>query len=1147
MTWNATGVMSSCTYLCNTLNENSIDICGIAEHWLFERDLHFLDSIDNMYCSYAVSDFSLSLPSNRRVGKGGVCILWKRSLSNMITQLEIDDDRIIGIKIQINSENIIYVFQVYVPCSNHGIESFKSYMEKIENIFFRYSQTGIVLVMGDFNAESNMHNRRNVYFTDVLTRNNIVSLNDIMLHNAFTNFSYNGGIGSSIDHILVACEKMDLVTTCFIPDDNALNVSSHRPIICSFPVPGDPNSNSDVQEHRSRVNWSKVTESDLNEYRSFVQSHIERSETLNQDIVCESQIDCVYSDIVSLINEANDKCLPKSKFKHFLKPYWDDELKQVCKLSKTKRRNWISDGKPRGMEHSSYAEYKNAKRILRKTHRKKVQQYMSKQYDELDRYADIDSTLFWKCINRRRNKFKSAVGNELVFNGTTFRDPKLINENWARFFKSLYSPSEDAHFDAEYKEQIVNDLKEVNDIVLSKPVTKDECFVSTEAVKFVCDKAKRNKACGPDGCFYENIKFGGNSLLAVCSRYFTAMLTFSYCPPDMKKGEIIVLHKGGNKAHNDPNNYRAITLSSVLLKLYEAIILYRMKLSANPINDLQGGFRQGMGCMMTSFLFRECNNYVIENNSKLYSCFLDVRQAFDRVWHEALMVKLFRTNIDLYLYRAICNLYQSMVSRVRSNGHTSKWFPVLQGTRQGGVISPHLYLVFINDLMDELCRSNYGLHVYGLNCTCPSSADDMVLLSLSKDGLQELMNICYKYGCSYRYSYNANKSAVIVSNESAAVTRTLTKNREWSLGNACVQEHDTYMHLGVLFHGDSDLSNIVTECSSKLRRTLLSIVNCGIFEGGLHPLTAKHLYETIVLPRALYGCELWSNLLDSEINTLEIAHRFCLKIIQSIPRLSRTDIVLSSLGMLPIEAEIDKRKLVFFGQLCRLDIDTTVKRLFIHRLCEYNNCPSRIRGFIPDLFGIFQKYRLNDTLTTFCSTGIFPSKYTWKRLVNSKINIKHASLLESRVLADVTMCDYSIIQSLSEVKPCTIWLVSRSNRDLLRLSQATVKLTVLLFSKPYICKCRQCQRLTDNIALHLAFFCDRTVEIRNVLWGNILCYCGYSTFRKLMWYSPRMQLIHILSGLRNIYTCDVDSNTDVLKIVASFCFKLLKSKSSVIL
>lgn len=69
-TWNATGIMSSATYLSNSLKYRNVDICGISEHWLYEKDLHFLNQIDNYYNSYAVSDNDLKLPGSRKVGKG---------------------------------------------------------------------------------------------------------------------------------------------------------------------------------------------------------------------------------------------------------------------------------------------------------------------------------------------------------------------------------------------------------------------------------------------------------------------------------------------------------------------------------------------------------------------------------------------------------------------------------------------------------------------------------------------------------------------------------------------------------------------------------------------------------------------------------------------------------------------------------------------------------------------------------------------------------------------------------------------------------------------------------------------------------------------------------------------------------------------
>lgn len=74
-TWNATGIMSSASYLHSLLDNNQIHICGISEHWLYKHDLLFLESINNSYKSHAVSDPDLLTPSNRRVGKGDLALL----------------------------------------------------------------------------------------------------------------------------------------------------------------------------------------------------------------------------------------------------------------------------------------------------------------------------------------------------------------------------------------------------------------------------------------------------------------------------------------------------------------------------------------------------------------------------------------------------------------------------------------------------------------------------------------------------------------------------------------------------------------------------------------------------------------------------------------------------------------------------------------------------------------------------------------------------------------------------------------------------------------------------------------------------------------------------------------------------------------
>ena len=107
----------------------------------------------------------------------------------------------------------------------------------------------------------------------------------------------------------------------------------------------------------------------------------------------------------------------------------------------------------------------------------------------------------------------------------------------------------------------------------------------------------------------------------------------------------------------------------------------------------------------------------------------------------------------------------------------------------------------------------------------------------------------------------------------------------------------------------------IKEACTKLRSTFLSLVNCGIYEDGLNPLTMRRIYNAVVLPKTLYGCEMWFNIHASHLTSLERAHRFCIKFMQFLPKTTSTDVALALFGINSLESEIDYRKLVFLGQL----------------------------------------------------------------------------------------------------------------------------------------------------------------------------------------------------------------------------------------
>ena len=121
------------------------------------------------------------------------------------------------------------------------------------------------------------------------------------------------------------------------------------------------------------------------------------------------------------------------------------------------------------------------------------------------------------------------------------------------------------------------------------------------------------------------------------------------------------------------------------------------------------GFQEGVGCVETSFTILETINHMLERESKVFGCFLDVRKAFDTVWIDGLLFKLFtELVIEGRMWLAIKYLYIGVKAKVLYSGSLSRSFDVSQGTGQGRILATFMYKVDINSLLHVLSYNNYA-------------------------------------------------------------------------------------------------------------------------------------------------------------------------------------------------------------------------------------------------------------------------------------------------------------------------------------------------------------------------------------------------------------------------------------------------------
>ena len=254
---------------------------------------------------------------------------------------------------------------------------------------------------------------------------------------------------------------------------------------------------------------------------------------------------------------------------------------------------------------------------------------------------------------------------------------------------------------------------------------------------------------------YGHIRFVGSNLSVLLHQLFQNFFEkFSVCD-ELKVRVILLLFKGKGAKTNNKDNYRGITLFPNLCKIYEMILLNRLEKYAAQIgffSEMQFGFQVGVGCNEASFTILETINHMLELGSKIFSSFLDVRKAFDTVWIDGLLYKLFSDlGIRGRMWLALRDLYTNVKAQVFYEGSLSWKINLSQGTGQGRILAPFMYKVYVNGLLNVLSNHCYAIFINGLRIPSPSFADDISLLTLHPSFLKTVMNICNRYGINWRY------------------------------------------------------------------------------------------------------------------------------------------------------------------------------------------------------------------------------------------------------------------------------------------------------------------------------------------------------------------------------------------------------------
>ena len=239
------------------------------------------------------------------------------------------------------------------------------------------------------------------------------------------------------------------------------------------------------------------------------------------------------------------------------------------------------------------------------------------------------------------------------------------------------------------------------------------------------------------------------------------MLTHSYSHDHFNVVMLSPLVKDKRKNVCDSNNYRALALNTTACKIFDYIILDYFA-SVFDSSQNQFAYKKNHSTSTATYIVSEVIQYYNHRNSNVIAVSLDCSKAFDTINYEKMFEILFEKKLCPLVIRILANMYLNYKAKVKWNGSYSDMFNMYNGVKQGGVMSPKLFTLYTDILINNIVNCGLGCYMGDLCCSIIMYADDIILLSPTRTAMSHLLNICEKFGRDYSLSFNSSKSQYVV-------------------------------------------------------------------------------------------------------------------------------------------------------------------------------------------------------------------------------------------------------------------------------------------------------------------------------------------------------------------------------------------------
>ena len=390
------------------------------------------------------------------------------------------------------------------------------------------------------------------------------------------------------------------------------------------------------------------------------------------------------------------------------------------------------------------------------------------------------------------------------------------------------------------------------DSVLPFCVPEDLSLFDVDTIMSSIQRLPTHKAPGSDHIKAEMLKALVSEVAPVLSLLFTLCYQWSYTPALWRQAQVFPIFKKGDAS--DPSNYRPISLTSVVRKLFEFCLMPALDEHSPALDVAQGGFRPQRSPLDQALCLHDLmHDYFVAHRRRPVVAFLDIKSAYDTVDRRVIWSALAGSSLPRAVLGLLINLFDDVSVSVLIANHNSAAFSPNTGVLQGSVLSPHLYSLYINSLPSLLRSGATGatmLPVPGSDTPIAINsllfADDVAVFG-SKAEVQRMLNAAADHSVSLGYRWKPSKCAVLG-------TAAALAGAPLTLYDEALPVVDEFVYLGMPFRYQGLYApGVLSLRSAGAVKTMALLNSVGVNRNGFSLLLSSRLYKTFIRPKLEYG------------------------------------------------------------------------------------------------------------------------------------------------------------------------------------------------------------------------------------------------------------------------------------------------------